>query len=130
VTPPRTAGALAAISLVLAGGGFVVSASAGDGPTTIGVRNGATERSFSLSRTKVKPGPAIIQYTNTGEDPHDLKVQRKGGSEIWSIGELGPDDVGSISERLKKDSKYILWCSLDGHRESGMEAVLRVKKRR
>ncbi|MDX6588325.1 MAG: hypothetical protein QOI31_2798 [Solirubrobacterales bacterium] len=123
------AGALVGALLLLAGG-LAGSASAGDGPTAIGVRNGVTERSFTLTRTKVPPGPAIIQYTNTGEDPHDLKVQRKGDDEAWAIGELGPDEVGSINERLKKDSKYVLWCSLDGHRESGMEAVLRTKKRK
>jgi uncharacterized cupredoxin-like copper-binding protein len=123
------AGALVGALLLLAGG-LAGSASAGDGPTAIGVRNGVTERSFTLTRTKVPPGPAIIQYTNTGEDPHDLKVKRKGSDVEWSIGELEPDQVGSINERLKKDSKYILWCSLDGHRESGMEAVLRTKKRK
>jgi hypothetical protein len=123
------AGALVGALLLLAGG-LAGSAWAGDGPTAIGVRNGVTERSFTLTRTKVPPGPAIIQYTNTGEDPHDLKVKRKGSDVEWSIGELEPDQVGSINERLKKDSKYILWCSLDGHRESGMEAVLRTKKRK
>ena len=121
--------ALASAQLLVAVGLLASSASAG-GTTTVGVQNGASERSFVLTRSKVPPGPAIIQYTNTGEDPHDLKVQRKGGDVVWEIGALGPDEVGSISERLKKDSKYILWCSLDGHRESGMKALLRVKRKK
>ena len=125
----RAAGALAGALCLLAGWSLAGPASAGDGPTTIGVQNGATERSFTLTRTKVRPGPAIIQYTNTGEDPHDLKVKRKGSDVTWEIGELKPAGVGSINKRLKQDSKYILWCSLDGHRESGMEASLRVKKK-
>ena len=125
----RTAGALAGALCLLAGWSLAASASAGDGPTTIGVQNGVEERSFSLTRTRVPPGPAIIQYTNTGEDPHDLRVKRKGSDVTWEIGELKPAGVGSITKRLKQDSKYILWCSLDGHRESGMEAALRVKKR-
>jgi plastocyanin len=125
---PR-AWALVGALLLLAGGFLAGSASAGrSGTTAIGVRNGATERSFTLTRSKVSPGPAIIQYTNTGEDPHDLKVKRKDSDVEWAIGELEPGGVGSINKSLKKDSKYILWCSLDGHRESGMEAVLRVKK--
>ena len=130
MTRGRTAVALAlASALLVVGVGLLASSASAGGTTTIGVRNGASERSFSLTRSKVPPGPAIIQYTNTGEDPHDLNVRRKGGDVVWEIGELGPNEVGSISERLKKDSKYILWCSLDGHRESGMEAVLRVRKR-
>ena len=126
-----TAGALAATSLALAGGGLAIPASAGDGPTTIGVRNGVTERSFSLSRTRVNPGPAIIQYTNTGEDPHDVKIQRKGSATILELPETKPGGVAAFPlMKLRQDSKYILWCSLDGHRESGMEAGLRVRKKR
>lgn len=126
-----TASALAAISLFLAGGGLAIPASAGDGPTTIGVRNGVTERSFSLSRTRVNPGPAVIQYTNTGEDPHDVRIRRRGSATIHELPETGPGGVATFPPmKLKQDSKYILWCSLDGHRESGMEAALRVKKKR
>ncbi len=121
---------IAGAVLLLLAGGLAGSASAGGGTTAVGVRNGASEFSFSLSRTKVKPGPAIIQYTNTGEDPHDLQVQRKGDDKVFEVGQLEPDEVGSISKRLKESSRYLLWCSLEGHRESGMEAVLRVKKRR
>ena len=131
MTALRTAGALAATSLVLAGGGFAIPASAGDGPTTIGVRNGASERSFALSRTRVKPGPALIQYTNTGEDPHDVKIQRKGSETVISLPETPSGEANAFPVmKLRQDSKYILWCSLDGHRESGMEADLRVRKRR
>jgi uncharacterized cupredoxin-like copper-binding protein len=32
--------------------------------------------------------------------------------------------------RLKRGSTYQLWCSLPQHRERGMEATLRVGKRR
>lgn len=130
MTRGRTAGALAGALLVLAAAGMHGSAMAGNGPTTIGVRNGLSERSFALSRTKVNPGPAIIQYENTGMDPHDLKVQRKGDDEVLETGEKQPDEVGTLNLRLKADSKYLLWCSLDGHQESGMEASLRVRKRR
>ena len=34
----------------------------------------ATEFRFTLSRTTVKPGPAIVQLAIRGEDPHDLKL--------------------------------------------------------
>jgi len=109
--------------------GLVSKASAGGGPTTIGVRNGTSEFSFALSRTRVAPGPAIIQYHNTGEDPHDVLIQRKGSEVILEIGDTDPGDTNTLPEtKLKRDSKYILWCSLDGHRDAGMEAALRVRK--
>ena len=127
----RRNGALAATGLALLAGGIAGPASGGDGPTTIGVRNGASERSFALSRTKVAPGLALIQYTNTGEDPHDVLIKRKGAKKVAAIGETKPGGVSAFPlMRLKRDSKYVLWCSLDGHRESGMEAALKVRKRR
>jgi plastocyanin len=131
VTAGRTAGALAAISLLFAAGATAVPASAGDGMTTIGVRNGASEFSFSLSRTKVKPGRALIQYTNTGEDPHDVKIRRRGSQTEAALPETPSGGVNAFPVmKLKANSTYILWCSLDGHREAGMEADLRVRKRR
>ena len=92
----RTAGALAAISLVVFAGIIAVPASAGDGPTTIGIRNGDEERSFYLTRTKVKPGPALIQYTNTGEDPHDVKIRRKGSSKVVALPETQSGEVNTF----------------------------------
>ena len=124
-------GTLAVVSFVLAGSSFAAPASAGDKLTTVGVRNGASEFSFALSRTRVSPGPALIQYTNTGEDPHDVRIQRKGSDAWLELPETLPGAVSAFPEmRLRRDSRYILWCSLDGHRESGMEARLRVRKRR
>ena len=39
----------------------------------------ATEFRFTLSRTTVKPGPAIVQLAIRGEDPHDLRLAPLGG---------------------------------------------------
>lgn len=130
----RRPAALIGVLLAVAGGGALVgsAALAGDRPpSTIGVRNGDSEFSFSLSRTKVDPGPAILQYQNTGMDPHDLKIQRKGDDEVLEIGRKEPGEVGTLNiDRLKPDSKYLLWCSLEGHAEAGMEASLKVGKKR
>lgn len=125
----RLKGAIAVLA-VLGAGSASAPAIAGDSPTTVGVRNGFTEFSFTLSRTKVDPGPAIIQYQNTGEDPHDLQIRRRGGDRTISVGELLPGGVELVTSRLKRDSRYALWCSLDGHRDAGMEAVLEVRNSR
>lgn len=121
--------------VVVAAVTFLASAAPATGErkqTAVNVRNGIDEEfTLVLSRTRVKPGPAIIQYTNTGEDPHDLRVQRRGSKRVRSLPELEPGGVDSLSfKRLKPASRYDLWCSLDGHRESGMEARLKVRKRR
>ena len=88
------------------------------------------EFNLLLSQLKLNPGNAIVQFQNAGEDPHDLWIQRVGDPDQLSIGELPPGDVGELSLRLQRDSRYELWCSLPNHRQLGMEASLRVRRKR
>jgi uncharacterized cupredoxin-like copper-binding protein len=86
------------------------------------------EWEITLSKRKVQPGRVIVQFLNDGEDPHDLRLQRNGGGP--ELGELEPGAYANLDVRLQRASSYQLWCSLPQHRERGMEATLRVAKRR
>ena len=103
-------------------------------PDRVGVRG--SEFDLLLSKTKVAPGRVIVQFVNSGEDPHDLRLQRldpatgsQTGAELGS-GVVAPSTYDNLDLRLKKASRYVLWCSLSDHRELGMEATLKVGKRR
>ena len=89
-----------------------------------------TEFDLTLSKTKLIPGRAIVQFVNAGEDPHDLKIQRVGGGEEMSIGVVQSGTYVNLDTRLRRGSTYVLWCSLSDHRQKGMEATLRTKRRR
>ena len=94
-----------------------------------------SEYDLVLSKTKLAPGRAIVQFVNAGEDAHDLRLQRvdPSGAQIGpevGAGEVTPGDYANIDTRLKKASRYVLWCSLQNHRQLGMEAVLRTGKHR
>jgi len=65
-----------------------------------------------------------------GEDPHDLQIQRLGDADQFSIPELPPGEVGEASLRLHRDSRYVMWCSLEDHRQLGMEASVRVRRKK
>jgi hypothetical protein len=103
-------------------------------PDRVGVRG--SEFDLLLSKLKVKPGRVIVQFVNSGEDPHDLRLQRLDPSTGTQVGpELGsgvvaPSTYDNLDLRLKKGSRYVLWCSLTDHRSRGMEATLKVGKRR
>jgi plastocyanin len=86
----------------------------------------ATEFRFTLSRTNVKPGKAIVQLAIRGEDPHDLKVRRIGSASVSSVPETVPGGVAEWRGTLKR-GRYELYCSLPGHKKAGMRAVLTVK---
>ena len=81
----------------------------------------AREFNLVLSRPSVKAGGAIVQLVNRGEDPHDLRIGRRG-----SISETLPGEVGEWTGRLRR-GRYRLWCTLEGHRALGMRATLRVR---
>ncbi len=89
----------------------------------------ASEFDLTLSRGQIGPGPALIQYQNDGEDPHDLQIRRQKGGVTKTVDELEPGALGSVELRLKKGARYVLWCSLQNHRALGMEAKLKVKRK-
>jgi hypothetical protein len=89
------------------------------------------EFSLMLSRGTVRRGPAVIQFVNRGEDPHDLRLARTGFSatRMVSAPEVRPGGLVELETRLST-GRYRLWCSLPGHRERGMRAVLTVRRAR
>ena len=89
-----------------------------------------SEFDLVLSKQKLRPGKVIIQFLNNGEDPHDLRIVRIGDEAQFGFGMVGPTEYENLETGLRKKSSYVLWCSLPGHRESGMEAVLKTKQRR
>jgi hypothetical protein len=89
----------------------------------------ADEYSLVLSRQSIVRGPALLQFLNRGEDPHDLKLQRVGGSRVVSLPETRAGEIAHADLRLRTGT-YRLWCSLPGHRALGMRAKLRVRRAR
>jgi hypothetical protein len=89
---------------------------------------GAKEFRFTLSRTTIKSGPAIIQLQNFGEDDHNLNLKRIGGTRTYRIKTVSPGtDVGELETKLAV-GKYKLWCSIADHAARGMRTTLTVKK--
>jgi len=89
----------------------------------------ADEYSLTLSRQSVLRGPAVIQLVNRGEDPHDLRLRRIGGSRAVSLAETRSGRLTQRDVRLLS-GRYRLWCSLPGHAARGMRAQLRVRRAR
>jgi hypothetical protein len=88
----------------------------------------AREFAFALSRTRIKSGRAIIELANFGEDPHDLRLERVGGTKVYGWPVAQPGDVEDRALTLVP-GRYRLWCSLANHRALGMTATLVVVRR-
>jgi plastocyanin len=87
----------------------------------------AHEFSFALSRRTIKAGPAIVELANEGQDAHDLRMQRVGGTRIYVWPTVLPGRYADRSYRLAPGT-YTLWCSIADHRELGMMATLVVRR--
>ena len=86
----------------------------------------AKEFWFTLSSRTVKPGPAVIEFVNFGQDPHDMRVQRVGTTKVYSVPTVQPGDHYDLDLTLSP-GRYLLWCSIANHRQLGMQAALVVR---
>jgi hypothetical protein len=87
----------------------------------------ALEFEYRLSRLSVRQGPVLIELVNYGEDEHDLKLRRVGGTRVWTLRKLLPGSRATLFVRLRP-GRYRLWCSVAGHSGRGMRATLRVRR--
>ena len=86
----------------------------------------AREYHFTLSRTVLAAGPAIIQLADRGEDPHDLRLVRVGATRAAAIPQVVPGGLGEWRGRLTR-GRWKLFCTLPGHEKLGMHAIITVR---
>ena len=86
----------------------------------------AREFSFSLSRQRLRPGQAIVELVNFGDDAHDLRLRRVGGTRTYGIRAVQPGRFARVRLRLLP-GRYRLWCSIANHRALGMRATVVVR---
>ena len=88
----------------------------------------AQEFRFALSRQTIRAGAAIVELRNGGEDAHDLRMRRVGGTRVYAWPAVQPGKVVDNTLKLLPGT-YALWCSVANHRALGMRATLVVRRR-
>jgi hypothetical protein len=126
---PLQARRMRALALLLALGAVAAalgaSAQAASAPQRIQVTE--DEWSLVLSRQRLRPGVALVEVFNIGQDAHDLVLQRKAkGAKPVRVPKLDHFMRKTVRVKLAAGA-YALWCSLPRHRERGMTATLRVR---
>jgi hypothetical protein len=94
-------------------------------PARLGIS--ASEFHLVLSRPSVRAGVVEIELQNMGQDPHDLRLRRIGGTHTFTIPLTKPGARRDVAIRLRP-GRYRLWCSVADHRALGMQALLRVRR--
>ena len=90
----------------------------------------ATEFRFTLSRTTVKAGPAIVQLAIRGEDPHDLQAvapARPARERRRRVPETLPGGVAEWRGKLTRGQLDALLLARRATRRAGMRTALTVK---
>jgi plastocyanin len=88
----------------------------------------AQEFRYALSRQTIRSGHAIIELRNLGEDAHDLRLRRIGGSRVYAL-PLTQSGQTTDREFTLKPGTYRLYCGVANHRALGMQTTLVVRKR-
>ena len=86
----------------------------------------AMEFEYRLSRLQLRSGRwSIIELVNLGQDEHDLRMRRIGGTRTYAIRTTLPGQRRYLAAKLRV-GRYNVWCSIADHRARGMRAQLRV----
>ena len=113
--------ALAAVAIAALAGAMPATAAA---PGRLQVT--ALEFEYRLSRPQLRSGRwSIIELVNLGEDEHDLRLKRIGGTRTYGIKTVLPGQRRYLAAKLRI-GRYNLWCSIADHKARGMRAQLKV----
>jgi plastocyanin len=127
----KTAIAIAALAIALAGGGGHAVADHGSPHAQrASVAVGVAEREWGISsyRAHVRRGRVRFNVTNFGEDAHNLEVVGPKGYHSPVTPDIRPGDHVTLSVTLKRAGVYRLICTKPGHLKRGMRAAIRVTR--
>jgi len=80
---------------------------------------------FEPAALEAQTGEISIEYTNPSETPHNVAIEGD-GQEIAQGATVAGGETGTATAALEP-GEYIYFCSIPGHRESGMEGTLTVE---
>ncbi|MDQ1722031.1 MAG: hypothetical protein QOI26_1765 [Pseudonocardiales bacterium] len=109
-----------------AGSTATTTSSFRSGAAAMGTAVTATEKEFTitLSATTFKAGAYVFTVHNTGKFPHNLTIEGPGVDKKTSPTMPG-GGTGTVAATLQKGS-YELWCSVDSHKDQGMDLTIKV----
>jgi plastocyanin len=105
-----------------AGGGEPIAAE--NGVLTIPADPGG-QLAYVTSEASAEAGELTVRSPNESSVPHDIVLEQDG--EVLERGEIVQDGGVSELRTTVQTGEYVFFCSVEGHREAGMEGTLKVE---
>jgi plastocyanin len=107
--------AIMAAVIAIRGGGTATAAPADEQPTGhLSLMEFSIDGDLEFAR-----GPLLLHVSNDGSQVHNLTVEGGKATPDLTAGDSVTLEVGNLSE-----GSYVVFCSIPGHRDAGMEATL------
>jgi plastocyanin len=91
---------------------------------TLSLQADESQLKFDKSALSAKPGKVTIVMKNPSTLPHDVAIE---GNGVEAKGKVVNQGGTSTATATLKAGTYTFYCSVDGHRQAGMEGTLTVK---
>src|SRR5215207_1093764 len=80
---------------------------------------------YTETEVTAPAGDDTIEFTNDSSTPHDVTIEDEGGSQIAQTDTITGDSTSTTA--TLEAGAYTFYCSVDGHRDAGMEGTLTVE---
>ena len=104
--------------------GSTTTTGAAGAATTVKLAADANAIAYDTTQLSGKAGQMTIDFNNPSAVTHDVCLEGSSGQQIGCSATISQSTT-SLSENLKP-GKYTFFCSVDGHRQAGMEGTLTV----
>jgi plastocyanin len=81
---------------------------------------------FDPEELTAKAGELVIEFDNPSPTPHDVVIEGEGDEELGATPQISSDKA-TLRVAEIEPGEYTYYCSVLGHRESGMEGTLTVE---
>jgi plastocyanin len=92
--------------------------------TVLSLQADPSQLKFDKSALSAKPGKVTIVMKNPSPLPHDVAIE---GNGVDAVGKVVNQGGTSTATATLKAGTYTFYCSVDNHRQGGMEGTLTVK---
>ena len=85
------------------------------------------ELAYTTDEVTAKVGNVTIEFTNPQSTPHNVAIEAAKGGRV--VTETVSEGFAATTISLYGGEKYIFYCTIPGHREAGMEGVVKIVAR-